>query len=191
MWVVSLGSTWKTRSSRIGRPSGSGSRLQRTSARRNSPSSPSLGSAVPAIAAAYRRRGQGDRPHAADARLAIEQLQVAETIEVVDARLRVATHARPHAGQRIEAERHQVAVFRQRPGALVVALRPAFRRLGKADLGRQPRRATRNGPRPRSHRDRRGPDRAATSEPPTLAWCAPATNTIRFVPGMARGWNTR
>ena len=45
-------------------------------------------------------------------------------------------HVRPHARQRLEAERDEEVVLRQRPGAVEVALRPADA-LREADLRRQ------------------------------------------------------
>ena len=78
---------------------------------------------------------------------------------------------RHHARQRIEAERHEVTVFRQRPGAVEEALGPVVGGLGKTDLRASAARSTRSGLRRSADRAAPAPDRTAPASrrPPSDA----------------------
>ena len=83
---------------------------------------------VLAMTGGGRPRRQRDRIHAGDARLAVEQFQVAEAVEVVEPGLacpRFTPGLMPGSGSKLNAD--QVVVLRQRPGAVEVALGPARR----------------------------------------------------------------
>ena len=61
----------------------------------------------------------------------MQKLQIAEPIEQIDPCRDIFLDPGSHPRQRIEAERHQIVIFRQRPRTVKVTIRP-IRRLGLA-----------------------------------------------------------
>ncbi len=72
-----------------------------------------------------RPRFERNRIHGRNALFPVQQFHIPEPVEIVQPRLGVTLNIRPHPRQRIEAERHQKIILRQRPGAVEIAAGPA------------------------------------------------------------------